>query len=262
VRKVAILMKARDPRIGLFLLSLVFCSTILPVGWSMERVDQSLYKDLLAKYVKKGVVDYGGFRQEEEKLDQYLKVLEKTETTRLTAKQQLAFYINAYNAWTIKLILSAYPGVASIWDLGSRIFKWKSPFRKEIVRIEGKTMSLDDLEHGIIRPRFKDPRIHFAVNCASKSCPPLLSEPYRGSVLDRQLNQSVRAFLNDPERNRLEGETLYVSKIFKWFAEDFNDDVVAFFLQYADEELKQRLRAGKDGLKVKYLDYDWGLNGT
>ncbi|MDY6839317.1 MAG: DUF547 domain-containing protein [Thermodesulfobacteriota bacterium] len=255
-------MKARGPRIGLFLFSLVFCSTIPPVGWSMEGVDQSLYKDLLAKYVKEGVVDYRGFKEEEEKLDQYLKVLEKTDTTRLTAKQQLAFYINAYNAWTIKLILSAYPGVESIWDLGSRIFKWKSPFRKEIVRIEGKTMSLDDLEHGIIRPRFKDPRIHFAVNCASKSCPPLLSEPYRGSGLDRQLNQSVRAFLNDPKENRLEGETLHVSKIFKWFAEDFNDGVVGFFLEYAEGTFKERIQASRERLKVKYLDYDWGLNGT
>ncbi|MDY6953468.1 MAG: DUF547 domain-containing protein [Thermodesulfobacteriota bacterium] len=255
-------MKARGPYRALFFLSLAFCVMMPPVGWSMDEVDHSLYRDLLNKHVKEGVVDYRGFKKEEEDLDQYLKVLEKTDTTKLTAKQQLAFYINAYNAWTIKLILSAYPGVESIWDLGSRIFKWKSPFRKEIVRIEGKTMSLDDLEHGIIRPRFKDPRIHFAVNCASKSCPPLVSEPYRGSILDRQLNQSVRSFLNDPERNRLEGKTLYVSKIFKWFAEDFNDDVVTFFLRYADEELKQRLQAGKDGLKVKYLDYDWGLNGT
>ncbi|MDY6988632.1 MAG: DUF547 domain-containing protein [Thermodesulfobacteriota bacterium] len=254
-------MKARGPFARLFLLSWIFCLTLPHVGWSMDDVDHSLYGRLLDKYVKDGVVDYQGLQQEEKNLDQYLKVLEQTDTKKLTANGQLAFYINAYNAWTIKLILSAYPGVDSIWDLGSRIFKWKSPFRKEIVRIEGKKMSLDDLEHGIIRPRFKDPRVHFAVNCASISCPPLSSEPYEGSTLGQQLDASVRSFLNNPERNRLEGKTLYVSKIFKWFAEDFNDDVVGFFLQYAEEEVKQRLRAGRDRLKVKYLDYDWGLNG-
>jgi hypothetical protein len=228
----------------------------------MEPVNHSLYGELLNKYVKDGVVDYRGFQQEERKLDQYLKVLEETNISKLSPNEQLAFYLNAYNAWTIKLILSAYPGIESIWDLGSRIFKWKSPFRKEIVRIEGRTMGLDDLEHGTIRPRFKEPRVHFAVNCASKSCPPLISEPYEGNRLDRQLDASTSAFLNNPERNRLEGNTLYVSKIFKWFAEDFDHDVVGFFLRYAEGNLKEGLEASGKKVKVKYLDYNWGLNGT
>jgi hypothetical protein len=225
-------------------------------------VDHSLYADLLNKYVKDGVVNYQGFKNEEKRLDEYLKVLEGTDTGKLSRNEQLAFYINVYNATTIKLILSGYPGIRSIWDLGSRIFKSKSPFRKNIVRIEGKAISLDDLEHGIIRPRFKEPRIHFAVNCASKSCPPLISEPYQGSILDQQLDDSTRAFLNNAERNRLEGNRLYVSKIFKWFEEDFNDDVVGFFLIFADAEIKEKLTADKDKIKVKYLDYDWSLNGT
>jgi len=254
-------MKGTRQLIKFCLLSFVLCLTLPAVGWSMDEVDHNLYADLLSKYVKDGIVDYQGFQQEEKKLDQYLKVLEETDTKKLSENEQLAFYINAYNARTIKLILSAYPGVESIWDLGSRVFKWNSPFRKQIVRIEGKTISLDELEHGIIRPRFKDARVHFAVNCASISCPPLISEPYKGSTLDRQLESSARSFLNDPERNRLEGKNLYVSKIFKWFAEDFDNDVVDFFLKYAQEDLKQRLLAGKDNLKVKYLDYDWGLNG-
>jgi len=262
MKKGAVVMKARGPFARLFLLSWAFCLTLPHVGWSMDEVDHSLYGRLLNKYVKDGVVDYQGLEQEEKSLDQYLKVLEETDTKKLTSNGQLAFYINAYNAWTIKLILSAYPELDSIWDLGSRIFKWKSPFRKEIVRIEGKRISLDDLEHGVIRPRFKDPRVHFAVNCASISCPPLISEPYEGPTLDQQLDASVRSFLNNRERNRLEGKTLYVSKIFKWFAADFNDNVVGFFLQYADEELKERLHGSRDGLEVKYLDYDWGLNGS
>ncbi len=229
-------------------------------SWPADAVDHSLYADLLNKYVKDGVVNYRGFKNEEKRLDEYLKVLEGTDTGKLPRNEQLAFYINAYNATTVKFILSAYPGVKSIRDLGGRIFD--RAFSKKIVRIEGKTISLDDLEHGIIRPRFKEPRVHFAVNCASKSCPPLIPEPYQARILDQQLDDSTRAFLNDAEQNRLEGKRLYVSKIFKWFAEDFNDDVVGFFLRFADAEIKAKLTAYKDKIKVKYLDYDWSLNGT
>jgi len=248
-----------------FVLCLISCLLFLSLpglSWPADAVDHTLYADLLKKYVKDGVVNYRGFKNEENRLDEYLKALEDTDTSKLSRDEQLAFYINAYNATTIKLILSGYPGIRSIWDLGSRIFKSKSPFRKNIVRIEGEAISLDDLEHGIIRPRFKEPRVHFAVNCASKSCPPLISEPYQGSILDQQLDDSTRAFLNNAEQNRLEGNRLYVSKIFKWFEEDFNEDVVGFFLRFADMELKERLITNRDNIKVKYLDYDWSLNGT
>ncbi len=246
-----------------FVLCFVSCLLFLSLpglSWPADAVDHTLYADLLKKYVKDGVVNYRGFKNEENRLDEYLKALEGTDTSKLSRNEQLAFYINAYNATTIKFILSAYPGVKSIRDLGGRIFD--RAFSKKIVRIEGKTISLDDLEHGIIRPRFKEPRVHFAVNCASKSCPPLISEPYQGSILDQQLDASTRAFLNNPEQNRLKGNTLYVSKIFKWFEEDFNEDVVGFFLRFADMELKERLMTNRDNIKVKYLDYDWSLNGT
>jgi hypothetical protein len=236
--------------------------TLPGLSWAIDSVDNTLYADLLSKYVKDGVVNYQGFKNEEKRLDEYLKVLEETDTSKLSRDEQFAFYINAYNATTIKFILSAYPEIKSIWDLGSRIIPWKSPFRKKIVRIEGKAISLDDLEHGMIRPRFKDPRVHFAVNCASKSCPPLISEPYQGSTLDQQLNASTRAFLNNPERNRLDGNKLYVSKIFKWFEEDFHGDVVGFFIRFAEEAMKAKLMETRDKIKVKYLDYDWSLNGA
>ncbi len=246
--------------------SLFFCflSSFLLLNFSglsraMDTVDNSLYAELLSKNVKDGVVSYQGFKNEENQLDAYLKVLEQTDTSKLSRDEQLAFYINTYNATTIKLILSTYPDIKSIWDLGGRFFN--KPFDKEIVRIEGKTISLDDLEHGIIRPRFKEPRVHFAVNCASKSCPPIISEPYQGSSLDQQLTAVTRAFLNDSEKNYLDGKKLYVSKIFKWFAEDFNDDVVGFFIRFADEGTKEQLTANRDKIKVKYLDYDWSLNG-
>lgn len=230
----------------------------LPSVASGTTVDHSIYASLLAKYVKQGQVDYWGFKIDEAKLDQYLKMLEQTVSYKLTPNEQFAYYINAYNAWTIKLILSGYPGVKSIKDLGS-IFK--SPWKKKMCRIDGDVITLDDIEHGILRPRFKDPRVHFAVNCASLSCPPLISEPYRGSTLDRQLDDSARNFINNPQRNYLEGDTLYVSKIFKWFAEDFNNDIIGFFLKYAENILKKDLEAQRDQIKIKYLHYDWSLNG-
>jgi hypothetical protein len=227
-------------------------------SWSNETVDNSIYADLLNKYVKNGVVDYQGFKNEETKLDQYLKVLENADTKNLSRNEQFAFYANAYNAWTIKLILSAYPGVKSIKELGSL---FKSPWKKKLARIDGAVITLDDIEHNILRARFTDPRVHFAVNCASKSCPPLRSEPYQGSILDQQLDEMTRAFLNDPSMNRLEGRTFYVSSIFNWFAEDFNKDIVGFFLKYAKGDLKKQLESNRKKIKVKYLDYDWSLNG-
>jgi len=223
-----------------------------------ENVDHSIYGGLLKKYVHKGVVDYEGFKKEEARLDEYLKVLEKVNTESLSQEEKFAFYVNAYNAWTIKLILTGYPGIESIKDLGSL---FKSPWKKKICRIDGKVITLDDIEHNILRPQFKDPRVHFAVNCASKGCPPLLTEPYTGSRLDRQLNHVTGAFINDPKRYRLEGDTLFVSKIFKWFSEDFNYDVIGFFRQYGKEDLKKKLENNRDKIKVKYLDYDWSLNG-
>lgn len=221
-------------------------------------VDNSLYAELLGRYVKDGVVDYRGLKREEGKLDLYLRVLEKTDPKMLSRNEQFAFYINAYNAWTIKLILSGYPGVKSIKDLGSL---FKSPWKKKIARIDGGVISLDNIEHDILRPRFKDPRIHFAVNCASKSCPPLRSEPYEGDVLDNQLTEMTEKFINDPERNRLKGNTLYASKIFKWYPGDFNHDIVGFFTQYAKKGLRDGLKKHAREIEVEYLDYDWTLNG-
>ena len=230
----------------------------LAPDWSNAMVDYTLYVELLEKYVQNGAVNYQGFKNEEAKLDRYLKVLEETDPKKLSRDEQFAFYINAYNAWTLKLILSGYPGVKSIKDLGS-IFK--SPWKKQIARIDGDVVTLDHIEHDILRPGFKDPRVHFAINCAAKSCPPLRPEPYRADILGQQLDEMTQAFINDSRRNRLEGRTLYVSSIFKWFSEDFHDDVVGFFLKYAQGDLKKQLQDSKGKIKVKYLDYDWSLNG-
>ena len=222
-----------------------------------STVDHEIWAGLLGKYITPGGVDYTGFKTDENRLDQYLKVLENTDPEKLPRNEQYAYYINAYNAWTIKLILSGYPGVKSIKDFGT-IFK--SPWEKKWVRINGKVITLDDVEHNILRPRFKDPRVHFAINCSAVSCPPLRPEPYLGHTLDQQLDDSTRAFVNAANSYRLEGNTLYVSRIFKWFSEDFNEDALEFYLQYAEGDLKKKLTGQKDTIRVKYLHYDWSLN--
>ena len=221
-------------------------------------VDNSVYAELLKKYVRAGKVDYAGFKSEEAKLDRYLKILENVDPEGLSRNEQFGFYANAYNAWTIKLILSGYPGISSIKDLGNLL---RSPWKKKIVRIAGEVITLDHVEHEILRPRFKDPRVHFAINCAAKSCPPLRPEPFSGAILDQQLDDSTRSFINDPKSYRLEDDELHVSRIFKWFAEDFEDGALGFFLKDATGDLLEKLKAKSDRITVKYLPYDWSLNG-
>lgn len=219
-----------------------------------------LYEALLLQYVKDGQVDYIGLKKKEALLDEYLEYLAQTDPAQMAANDRFAFYINAYNAYTIKLILKNFKKnrpPASIKDIGSFFSK---PWSIQFVNIAEKTYSLDTIEHDILRPTFKDPRVHFAINCASKSCPPLISEPYSGEKLNQQLDASTIAFINNRQENRLEGTTLYVSSIFKWFKDDFPNNPVDFFEQYAQGNLKKELAAVKNQIKVKYLDYDWSLN--
>ena len=239
-------------------LILLCMAGITSTGRASTPVDHTIFKNLLMKYVKHGVVDYQGFKNEEARLDQYLLVLENTDTKTLDRNEQFAFFINAYNAWTIKLILSKYPGIKSIKDIGGLFQK---PWSIKIARIDGQAITLDDIEHKILRPRFKDPRVHFAINCAARSCPPLQSEPFTGAELDSQLDQATEAFINDPTNNRLEGQTLLVSKIFKWFKEDFNNDIVGFFLKNGNEGLVKGIESSQQKIKIEYLHYDWSLNG-
>ena len=231
---------------------------LLPVSaWSAE--DHQIFGDLLTKYNQDGHVDYAGLKRQETRLDVYLEGLAEIDPDSLPRNERFAFFINAYNAWTIKLVLSGYPGIESIKNLGSL---FKSPWKQKIVNLRGMLTTLDHIEHGILRPEFRDPRVHFAINCASKGCPPLYQEPFSGSQLDMQLNEVTRHFINNPKFNRLEGNTLYVSSIFRWFSEDFNDDIIGFIEKYASSELKSEITARRSSLKLKYLGYDWSLNGN
>jgi hypothetical protein len=251
-------MKGRN-FLHVFIIAISFVAGMLGPAEPVRAftVNHEIWAELLGRYAKPGGVDYSGFKAEEDRLDQYLKILENTDPDKLPRNEQYAYYINVYNAWTIKLILSDYPGVKSIKDFGTIL---KSPWQKRWVRMNGETITLDEVEHEILRPRFKDPRVHFAINCSAVSCPPLRPEPYRGRTLDQQLDDSTRSFVNDESRYRLDGNNLFVSRIFKWFSEDFSDGALEFYLKYAQGDLKEKLAARKGTLKVKYLHYDWSLN--
>ena len=216
-------------------------------------------------------VDYAGFVADRGQLKEYLASVSRitmSEFERWEPGSQLAFLINAYNASTVELVLTGYPDVASIKDLGSLL---RSPWKKRFIPLLGETRSLDDIEHGLIRGsgRYAEPRIHFAVNCASIGCPALRAEAYSGERLEAQLQDAANAFLGDRTRNRLEGKTLKVSSIFKWYRSDFEkswrgaDSLPGFLALYRqplglDDEAANRLKAGQTG--IDFLDYDWRLN--
>lgn len=225
-----------------------------------SAVDHGIFGELLGKHLRDGKVDYQGFKSEETRLDEYLAHLETVDVDKLSKDEQFAFYTNAYNAWTIKLILTGYPGVKSIKDFGIPLIR--TPWEKELVRLKSGVLTLDEVEHDILRPRFKDPRVHFAINCAAKSCPPLYHEPFTGSRLDEQLDDATRSFINDSAQYRLDGDELHVSRIFKWFGEDFDNDPLSFFRKYAEGSLKEQLDSGETDIEIEYLDYDWSLNGS
>jgi hypothetical protein len=218
-------------------------------------------------------VDYDRLKSNPVPLDRYLDQLSavsRAEFDRFGRDQQLAFLINAYNAFTVQLILTEYPDLKSIKDLGSF---FSSPWKKKFFRLLGESQSLDGIEHGLIRGsgRYNEPLIHFAVNCASIGCPALLDEAYVAEKLDQQLLGSTRSFLKDRSRNRFNAGngTLNVSSLFDWYAEDFAkgwrgyDSLQDFFRTHADwitddPVAARRLLAGPLG--IEFLDYDWKLN--
>lgn len=234
----------------------VICMTSSAFGAS---IDNSLYVRVLDKFLKNGLVDYAALKEDRADLDLYLDNMGRVDPASLSRDDRLAFYINLYNASTLKLIIDNYP-VDSIKDIGS-IFS--SPWKKKVVVMNGELVTLDTIEHDIIRPEFKEPRIHFAVNCSAMSCPPLLEVPYEGAMLDDQLEHVAISHMNNVKHNYLDGTTFHVSKIFSWFSEDFPDDLVGWLLQFTQGELRARLeqlRRGGQKIKVKYITYDWSLN--
>ncbi len=239
---------------GLTLVCLIF---FLPQVSLAGQVDNSIYKELLTKHVHGSRVSYDGFKQDESRLDEYLALLSDVDPDTLALNHQFAFYINVYNAFTIKLILMHYPGINSIKEIGSF---FSNPWSKKFIPLNGRTVTLDFIEHEVLRPRFKDPRIHVAINCAAKSCPPLFNQPFEGETIESQLNRQAQSFINDKRSTFIKDNTLYISKIFSWFEDDFNDNPLPFIKRYATGDLKNQLEAAGLNLKIEYLRYDWALN--
>ena len=214
---------------------------------------------ILKKYtVKQGhqtLVNYKGLKSNSSELRSYLSDLEnlsKDDFSKFSKDDQLAFWINAYNAFTLEVVIKAYP-VKSIRDIGGGFFT-RGPWKDDLINLFGKKMSLDDIEHGTIRKVFSEPRIHFAVNCASIGCPSLYQEAFIGSKLESQLESAAINFMTNKEKNYSKNGELYLSKIFKWYGGDFKKKHGSY-KKYALKFLK----ADKNP-DVEWNTYDWNLN--
>ena len=212
---------------------------------------------LVKKHVSKnGMVDYQGFLKDKKQLQVYLdKLSANRPTSKWSKNEKMAFWINAYNAFTVKLILDHYP-IKSIKDIKKGIPFVNSVWDITFIPMGKEKIDLNYIEHSILRKEFKDPRIHAAINCASFSCPLLRNEAYYASRLDEQLNDAMRRFVNDSERNQLDKSNIKISKIFSWFAGDFKlngSSVVDYLNKYA----KKRVQPNA---KIDFLEYQWELN--
>lgn len=240
-----------------FISLLLFALLLLPwQAFSFDH-DYHLLNDLLSSHVQNGLVDYKSIKADPKNLDMFVVqagAVSHNEFDTWTQQQQLAFLINLYNAVTIQLIINEYP-VASIRKIGGLL---KSPWKLKVVPLFREMITLDHLEHNIIRPWYNEPRIHFALVCAAKGCPILRSNAYLPDILKEQLEDQTRQFLqSNPQKNNYDPntETLYLSPIFKWYAEDFEaasgsiQQFVKNYMPQVDIEAK-----------IRYTDYDWSLN--
>ncbi|WP_284180067.1 DUF547 domain-containing protein [Rhabdaerophilum sp. SD176] len=232
------------------------------------------YDGLLRRYVKPspdGItrVDYAAWRAntaDRAALDAYIAEMAQRRPSAMGRGDAMAYWGNLYNAITLKVIIDRYP-VASIRDIKSDSWldpkAYSGPWRQPRVTVEGRRLSLDDIEHAIMRPTFKDPRVHYIVNCASYGCPNLMNRAWRAATLEADLDAGARAFINHPRGvTILPSGALKVSSIYKWFIEDFGGNdagLVAHFRAYAEPALKRHLSTSP---RIAEDDYDWSLNRT
>ncbi len=230
-------------------------------------VDHSVWDQLLTSYVVVGPdglnrVAYGRLKGEQAKLNAYTAALQKIDPSTLDKPEQFAFWVNLYNAKTIEVVLDKYP-VKSIKDVslggGLKSFVTGGPWQAKIMKVSGVDLSLDDIENTILRPLFGDPRVHYAVNCASVGCPNLSTEAYTGAKLEAMLEAGAKAFINSPRGILIEGEKITASSIYDWFRDDFGGSetsVLQHWRKYAAPDLAARFdRIGK----IASYNYDWAL---
>jgi hypothetical protein len=221
---------------------------------------------LLKAHVKDGVVDYTGLKANEKDLDAYLTSLNDTDPDALSKNAAITFWLNAYNAFTLKLVLDHYP-VTSIKDIPD--FPSAERWKAKRWAVNGEWYSLDQIEHKILRGNFQDPRVHFALVCGAQGCPDLTDEAFRSDTIDTQLTEAGERFLSDAGKGaRVTVEdgvtTLHLSAIFKWFQGDFEvagQSLVDAVLPYLSEEAQKAVQAAEGEVSVEFMDYDWSLNG-
>ncbi len=233
---------------------------------STATIDHAAWDAFVARYVTVSAdgihrVAYGRVSPlDRTDLTAYLSRLSATPISRFARDEQEAYWINLYNALTVKLVLDHYP-VKSIRDIKSSpgLFTF-GPWKRKLATVEGEALSLDDIEHRILRPIWRDPRIHYALNCAAVGCPNLARSAYTSANLDKLLNQGAKNFINHPRGVLAEDGTLNVSSIYAWFAEDFGGGdgaVIAHLMKYAAPTLAERLATSS---RLSGHHYDWSLN--
>ena len=228
------------------------------VNSNSKPVSHQLWTDALQKYVSaEGNVNYKALKNDRAQFDAYLNLLRSAHPNDSWQKnEQLAYWINAYNAFTVKLILNNYP-VKSIRDIGGliKIPGVQSAWDIEFIKIEGRKYSLGFIEHKILLKEFNEPRIHFAINCASHSCPKLIQDAYTAVKLETQLTGAAKSFLADTEKNTILPDKIEISKIFDWYKADFtkNGSLISFLNKYSPIKINE-------DAKVSYTEYNWDLN--
>ncbi len=231
-----------------------------------QTIDHSRWDALLGRYLvaaDDGVNRFAYGRvsdADRAQLDAYIDALAQLPILEFRREQQMAYWINLYNAVTVQEILRFYP-LDSIRDISSGLFS-SGPWKKELVEVDGEALTLDDIEHRILRPIWRDPRIHYAVNCASIGCPNLQPQAFTAGNTEMLLERGARDFVNHPRGARVVDGDLEVSSIYEWFKEDFDNSdagVITHLRQYADAELLAAL----DGIeRIDDDDYDWSINDT
>ncbi len=227
------------------------------------QVDYEQWEQILNTYVNDdGWVNYDDLKANRMLLDSFIKdEVEDADLEALTKDGKKAFWINAYNALTMRLIVDHYP----LRFGGIRTINWGKPWDIKM-KVAGQKLTLGDIEHKILRKWDPiDPRIHFAINCASVSCPRLANTHFDPDKLDQQLDVAAKRFVNDPEKNRIDRNKniFYHSAILNWFEEDFlanHPDKLSYILEYLNDDEKQFVLANKNKIKLKEIKYDWGLN--
>ena len=238
---------------------------------STEQIDHGAWQAVLDRYLvtkEPGVTafDYAGAKKDGyDAISGYVTAMTKVAVSGLSRDQQFAYWVNLYNALTVRVVLDHYP-VASIRDIDISPGLFSSgPWGKKLITVEGRTLSLDDIEHRILRPIWQDPRIHYAVNCASVGCPALAPKAYTAATLNDQLNQAATGFINHPravQRNK-DGEFV-LSQLYDWYRDDFGKsdaDFIAHLKRFAGPKLAEAL-GDTDELDIAGYQYDWRLNDT